>query len=138
MIEEIKKRLRKLRNHLTGNLVIRGNVKMGKGSYINSGFIITGPNSKITIGKYCAIGNFVRIRSIDHDPENPYDEKGNHLIEKDIKIGDRVWIGDGVLIKMGVTLGNDCVVGANAVVTKSFPDKCIIGGVPARLIRKKK
>lgn len=52
-----------------------------------------------------------------------------------IKIGDRVWIGDKVTILPGVRLGSGCVVAANSVVTKSFPENCIIGGVPAKLIK---
>jgi len=46
-----------------------------------------------------------------------------------------VWIGSGVYIKGGITIGNNVAIGANSVVTRSFPDNVVIGGVPARIIR---
>lgn len=49
-------------------------------------------------------------------------------------IGDGCWIGEGACILKGVELGENCVVGANAVVTKSFPAGSVLGGVPARRI----
>jgi acetyltransferase-like isoleucine patch superfamily enzyme len=53
----------------------------------------------------------------------------------EVKIGDNVWVGEGVVILPGVFIGENCVVGANSVVTKSFPKNSIIGGNPAKLIR---
>ncbi len=54
----------------------------------------------------------------------------------EIQIGDNIFIGKGALILPGVTVGNNCIVGANAVVTKSFPEGSIIAGNPARVVRK--
>lgn len=51
-------------------------------------------------------------------------------------VGENCWIGTGAVILGGVTLGDNVTVAAGAVVTKSFPGKCLIGGVPARVIKK--
>jgi acetyltransferase-like isoleucine patch superfamily enzyme len=50
-------------------------------------------------------------------------------------IGDNVWIGEGVAIMPGVTIGKNCIIGANAVVAKSFPNNCVIAGVPGKMIK---
>lgn len=52
-----------------------------------------------------------------------------------VVIGDNCWLGEGVVITKGVILGENCIVAANSVVTKSFPKNCIVGGVPAKLIK---
>lgn len=69
-------------------------------------------------------------------------QTGNHkpgkLDEYDVasvKIGRNCWIGNGAVILAGVSLGDNVVVGANAVVTKSFSGNVIIAGVPAKIIR---
>ncbi len=50
-------------------------------------------------------------------------------------IEDNVWIGEGVCILPGVTIGKNSIIGANAVVTKSFPANSVIGGIPAAIIK---
>ena len=50
-------------------------------------------------------------------------------------IGNDVWIGGNVTILPGVTIGNNVVVAAGAVVTKDIPDNCVVAGVPARKIK---
>lgn len=51
------------------------------------------------------------------------------------RIGSNVWVGEGACVMPGVTIGDGCTVGANAVVTKSFPPNTVIAGVPARALR---
>lgn len=53
-------------------------------------------------------------------------------------IEDNVWIGENVSIMPNVTIGRGCIIGANAVVTKSFPAYSVIGGIPARIIKELK
>jgi acetyltransferase-like isoleucine patch superfamily enzyme len=69
-------------------------------------------------------------------------QTGNHVPGKlnqykvnSIKIGRNCWIGNGAAILAGVTLGDNVVVGANSVVTKSFPNNVVIAGVPAKIIK---
>lgn len=50
-------------------------------------------------------------------------------------IGNDVWIGGNVTILPGVTIGNNVVVAAGAVVTKDIPDNCVVAGVPAKMIK---
>lgn len=59
----------------------------------------------------------------------------NRYLVKDVVIGRNCWLAKGVCIMPGVILGDNVTVGANAVVTKSFPDNVILGGVPAKVIK---
>lgn len=69
-------------------------------------------------------------------------QTGNHKADAldtyetaSVKIGRNCWLGNGVVVVAGVTLGDHVIVGANSVVTKSFPSNVLIAGVPARIIR---
>ncbi len=52
-----------------------------------------------------------------------------------VSIGNDCWLGANAVILPGVNLGTGCVIGANAVVTRSFPEYSVIGGVPAKLLK---
>ena len=56
-------------------------------------------------------------------------------IGKPVNLGDDLWVGGGAIICPGVTLGNNVIVAAGSVVTKSFGDNVVVGGNPARVIR---
>ena len=87
---------------------------------------------KIYIGDYTQIAANVGIISANHDP---YDNR-RHL-PSEVHIGQYCWIGMNAVILPGVTLGDFTIVGAGSVVSKSFQEgHCVIGGAPARLIRK--
>lgn len=62
---------------------------------------------------------------------------GVNLYDQPVVIEDDVWIGANVTILKGVTIGHGSVVAAGAIVTKSFPPYSVIGGVPAKLIKKR-
>lgn len=101
------------------------NSKIGRpGSYIQGG-------GGVYIGNYVRFGPNVGILSVNHDL---YDR--TKYIKKKIVIGDYCWIGMNSTILAGVTLGPSTIVGANSVVTKSFPKGyCVIAGNPAKLIK---
>ena len=66
-------------------------------------------------------------------PANVHGLGGNQY--KPVTIGNDVWIGANCTILPGVTIGNNVVVAAGAVVTKDVPDNCVVGGVPAKIIK---
>jgi len=89
-------------------------------------------DGKIVIGRGTYIAPNVGIITANHDPVNP----SKHLKGQDVVIGENCWIGMNSVILPGVILGDNTVVAAGAVVTKSFAEGyCVVGGVPARFIR---
>jgi maltose O-acetyltransferase len=120
------------------NTWLYGNIHIGKNTYFNGGRIVTGPNSKVVIGEWCAIGHNVNIIAWTHDTEEstgPMSERPT--IEKDISIGNHVWIGTNAFIREGVTVGDNSIIGANSMVINDVEANSIVGGVPARLIKYK-
>lgn len=88
-------------------------------------------DAAIYVGAGSYVAPNVGIITTNHDVNDP----GKHMPGKDIVIGKKCWIGMNAVILPGVILGDHTVVGAGAVVTRSFPEGyCVIGGVPARLI----
>jgi acetyltransferase-like isoleucine patch superfamily enzyme len=70
-------------------------------------------------------------------------DSDNHLITSNpdfqktmpIKIGNHVWIGLNAVILKGVTVGDGAIIAAGAVVTRDVPERCLVGGVPAKIIK---
>lgn len=93
---------------------------------------------KVTIEDYVLIASNVLISSENHgmDPLLSKSYTDQPLIAKPVHIGMGCWLGEKSMIMPGVTLGKKCIVAAGAVVTKSFPDYCLIAGVPAKCIKK--
>lgn len=114
------------------NIFIYDGAEMQIGSgYINSGSKIYCYN-KIIIGQDVKIADGVIIRDSDNH-EMLYD---GYVKSAPIKIGNHVWIGMRALILKGVTIGDGAIIAAGAVVTKDVPANTLVGGVPAKVLKK--
>ena len=118
------------------------NFSIGDGALIPKGSTFYSTRAKLVIGRKVVFGPKPTIITGDH----PIGVLGKHILDveerwpendADVVIEDGVWCGANVTILKGVTIGRDSVVAAGAVVTKSFPPYSIIGGVPAKLIKKR-
>jgi acetyltransferase-like isoleucine patch superfamily enzyme len=107
-------------------------IQIGKNVFINHAcsFLDMGG---ITIEDEVLIGPKVNIITENHplDPDNR-----RALITKPVRIKRKAWIGAGATILPGVTIGKNAVVAAGALVSKDVPDNVVVGGTPARIIKK--
>jgi acetyltransferase-like isoleucine patch superfamily enzyme len=90
----------------------------------------------VSIGRECVIADRVMMIDFDHgitEVERPIRLQG--IYKRDVRVGNNVWIGYGACILRGVTVGDNAVIGTNAVVAGDVPANAVVGGVPARVIR---
>lgn len=107
------------------------NITVGKNVFINSGCCFQDQGG-ITIGDGSLIGHQVVLATLNHDLTP---EKRANMIAKPIVIGRNVWIGAHTTILSGVTIGDNAVIAAGAVVTKDVPDNAVAAGVPAKIVK---
>ncbi len=111
-------------------------LEIGEYSYVGMNTIINGFAAKVIIGTHVSIAQNVNIMA-DSGPNASTVLQQLFPIEKAaIAIGNHCWIGASAIIMPGVELGDFCVVAANSYVNKSFPRYSVIGGSPAKLMRK--
>ena len=94
---------------------------------------------EISIGKNVMMGPEVVVYTSGHKHDRidiPMIEQGSED-SRPVSIGDDVWIGRRAMIMRGVRIGNGVIIGAGAVVTKDVPDYCIVGGVPAKILKRR-
>lgn len=110
------------------------NIHVGDGFLTNYNVTIL-DIAPVTIGEHVMIGPNTLISTVGH----PLDRRGRRewgAFAEPVTIGDDVWIGGNVTILPGVTIGSNVVVAAGAVVSRDVPDGVVVGGVPARVLRK--
>ena len=108
------------------------NISFGKNVFINSGCRFQDQGG-ITIGDGVLIGHNVVLATANHELAP---SKSRKLTYAPIKICDNAWIGSNSVILQGVTVGEWSVVAAGAVVTKDVEPFTVVGGIPAKFIRK--
>jgi acetyltransferase-like isoleucine patch superfamily enzyme len=122
--------------HFTSRIIAPSKVVYNKDIVTLSSFLVSGgcyfqALNGIKLGKNFLFAPGIKLISSNHDSENR-----NQIVENlPIIIGNDVWIGTNAIILPGVEIGNNCIIGAGAVVTRSFKgDYLIIAGNPAREI----
>ncbi len=117
-------------NNIGSYIKIGNNVGLGEFAYL-------GGAGGLEIGDDCIIGQYLSCHPENHNYDNPQELiRLQGVNRKGIYIGKNCWIGSKVTILDGVTIGENCIVAAGAVVTKSMPANSVIGGVPAKVIKK--
>jgi acetyltransferase-like isoleucine patch superfamily enzyme len=108
------------------------NISVGKNVFINSGCRFQDQGG-IIIGDGVLIGHNVVLATLNHDIDP---RKRSTMYPAPIVIGNNVWIGANATVVPGVTIGDGAVIAAGAVVIKDVPANVIVGGVPAKIIKK--
>lgn len=118
---------------------------IGTDTFINVNFVLI-DDARVSIGQRCLFAPAVQLVTAMH----PLDASKRRTSSDDvaagsavwrtmtapITIGDDVWLGSGVIVLPGVTIGDRCTVGAGSVVTDDVPPDCLAVGAPARVIRR--
>ena len=107
------------------------NIHLGKNVFINSACQFQDQGG-IFIGDNCLIGPGTMIATLNHYPDP---ERRQGMTHAPVVIGKNVWTGAHVTILPGVTIGDNAIVAAGAVVAKDVPADTIVGGVPAKAIK---
>lgn len=118
-----------------GDVKLDGALRIGSGTSIEQNCHIIAAN-ELVIGEDCMFSADVYISDCAHQYAKDKRIAEQNLIVKKTKIGNGVFVGIGAKIMPGVKLGDNCVIGANAVVTHDVPEGMIAAGVPAKVIGK--
>lgn len=108
------------------------NIHIGKNVFINSGCRFQDQGG-IFIGNGVLIGHNVVLATLNHDI---HPDRRANLKPAPIHIGNNVWIGAQATVLPGVTIGDGAIIAAGAVVNRDVPENVIVGGVPAKIIKK--
>ncbi len=110
------------------------NIHVGENFYANFDCIILDV-CEVRMGDNCFIAPGVHIYTATH-PLNPYERISGAEFGKPVTIGNNVWIGGGSIINPGVKIGDNVVIASGSVVTKDICDNVVVGGNPAKIIKK--
>ena len=108
-------------------------VHFGKGVYANFNLTLV-DDTHIYVGDYTLFGPNVTIATAGH-PILPKLREQGYQYNASVHIGRNCWIGAGVVIVPGITIGDNVVIGAGSIVTKDLPDNVIAVGNPCKVLR---
>ncbi|MFF2506402.1 acyltransferase [Streptomyces sp. NPDC058067] len=104
-------------------------VVLGRGSHVIA-------DTTVTIGSDCYFGPYVYVTSTNHSYDDPHQPIGKQWPRMEpVEIGPGCWIGTGAVILPGARIGRNVVVAAGAVVRGEVPDRAVVAGAPARVVR---
>lgn len=109
-------------------------ISVGQGTATSNNVSIIAMES-IAIGRNCRIGDMALIIDCDFHNVDPATRDESAGSCAPVVLGDNVWIGSRAIILKGVTIGNNSVIAAGAVVARSIPANSVAAGIPARVIR---
>ena len=109
------------------------NIHLGDSVFLNFGCTLLDV-CEITIGDRTLLGPHVQLYAATHPLETELRKQGFEL-GKPIRIGNDCWLGGGVIVCPGVTIGDRCVIGAGSVVTRDVPNDSIVAGNPAKPVK---
>lgn len=108
-------------------------ITVGSGTFVNFGAVFL-DMAPVDVGRDVQIGPYVQVLTSTHELDAERRRAGWERALP-VTIGDTVWLGGGVIVCPGVTIGRDTVVGAGAVVTRDLPPGVLAVGNPARIVR---
>ncbi len=117
---------------VVGPVYCTGKLKTGSNCWLGRNFTIHG-NGAVEIGSNCDIAPDVTFLTGRHATDDQNSEEGQKY---SVTVGAGCWIGAGTTLGRNVTIGKGCMVTPAACVMKNMPENTLIGGVPARIIRK--
>ncbi|MGO9489025.1 MAG: acyltransferase [Solirubrobacteraceae bacterium] len=115
----------------------RARLRIGEGTFLNRNVMVAA-QELVEIGAHCMLANGCFVSDASHrfdDPEQPITWQGFES-KGPTRIGENCWLGAGVVVTSGVTIGERTVVGANSVVTRDIEPYSIAAGSPARVLRR--
>lgn len=110
------------------------NIEIGDNFYANFDCVML-DGGGIEIGDNVLFGPRVSIYTTRH-AYNPQERAAGACYSKKVKIGNNVWVGGGVHMDCGITIGDNTIIGAGSVITHDIPANVVAAGAPCRIIRK--
>ena len=113
--------------------LVFGDVSIGSGAFIGPGVILDGSGGGLTIGDDTDVAAGAHIYT--HDTSlRCISRRAIEIVHKPVQIGSATYVGPQCVVVPGVTIGNQCIIGANSFVNADVPDRTVVAGTPARAI----